>query len=76
MKRQDNNRAQATIEFTFAMVTIALLIFGLIKVFQWVGMDYAQKSYDRQNSTIFINQTSDIEDNDRQARLVAYTHKF
>ena len=39
-----NQCAQSTIEFTFAMVVVALLIYGLIKTFQWVGMDYAQKA--------------------------------
>ncbi len=39
---------QATVEFTFAMVVVALLIFGLIKAYQWTGMDYAEHAFDRE----------------------------
>jgi hypothetical protein len=73
----NNKQAQSTIEFAFAMVIVALLIFGLIKVFHWAGMDWAQKSYIRQNSTIFRPWTSIIEDDSgRTQRMVGYTHSF
>ena len=36
-------RAQATIEFTFAMIIILFLIYGMIKVFRWVGIDMADR---------------------------------
>jgi hypothetical protein len=73
----NNNKAQSTIEFTFAMVIVALLIFGLIGVFRWAGMDYAEKSSIRQNSTIFRPWTSVIEDQQgRSQRLKAYTSNF
>ena len=36
-------RAQATIEFTFAMIAILLLIFGIIRIFRWVALDLADR---------------------------------
>ena len=72
----NKQQAQSTIEFTFAMVIVALLIFGLINIFRWVGMDYARKSYGRQNSMIFDPWTADIQGEGRQKRMVAYTHDF
>ena len=71
-----NRTAQATIEFTFAMVMIALLIFGLIKVFRWIGMDYAQRGWERQNSTVFVGWSANIDEGDRTKRMGAYTHNF
>lgn len=76
MRNNTENKGQATIEFTFAMVIVALLIYGLISIFRWVGMDYAQRSYIRQNSTIFQKYTANIMDDGRAQRLVAYTHNF
>lgn len=40
---------QSTIEFTFAIVMAALLIYGMIKIFQWAGMNYAQRSWSLDN---------------------------
>ncbi len=37
-------KAQSTLEFTFAVVVVALLIYGLLRVFRWTGMDYAEHS--------------------------------
>ena len=38
-------RAQSTIEFTFAMIAIMFLIYGMVMVFRWAGMDLAQRRY-------------------------------
>lgn len=38
-------KAQSTIEFTFAMVVIVFLIYGMVRVFRWAGMDLAQRRY-------------------------------
>lgn len=32
-------KGQATLEFTFAMVGAVLLLLGLIRVFEWAGLD-------------------------------------
>ena len=34
---------QSTLEFTFVMVAVALLILSLARVFTWVGQDLAQR---------------------------------
>ncbi len=70
---------QATIEFTFAMVMIALLIFGLIKIFHWAGMDYAQKAYMQDTSTVFDTspgKMTNLDPESRRQRVVAYTHNY
>jgi hypothetical protein len=36
-------KAQATIEFTFAMIVIIFLIYGMVRVFRWAGMDIANR---------------------------------
>ena len=36
-------KAQLTIEFTFTMVAVVLLIVGMIKVFHWTGNDLAER---------------------------------
>jgi len=38
-----DSKAQSTIEFTFAMVAIIFLIFGMLRVFRWAGMDLANR---------------------------------
>ena len=38
-------KAQSTIEFTFAMIAIMFLIYGMVMVFRWAGMDLAQRRY-------------------------------
>ena len=40
-----NYQGQSTIEFTFAMVMVALLIYGLLQLFRWTGMDYAERAF-------------------------------
>ena len=79
-------KAQSTIEFTFAMVIVALLIFGLIKTFRWVGMDYALTSYSDTQANIFVHPAGcngdtdcyslNIEGDARRHRLNAFTRKF
>lgn len=34
---------QSTIEFTFAMMIVLILIFALVMVFRWAGMDLAER---------------------------------
>ena len=35
--------AQSTVEFTFAMITVLFLIYGMVMVFRWAGMDLANR---------------------------------
>ena len=81
-------RAQSTIEFTFAMVMIALLIYGLLRIFRWTGMDYAERSnsYSTQQFTdprmralYFVNdEESQLNSSigDRSKRMGAFTRNF
>ncbi len=81
-----NKTAQSTIEFTFAMVAVALLIFSLVKTFRWVGMDYAQSAYLQEQSNIFVHNDKceqrgdcfslNAENNTRGQRLGAFTRKY
>ena len=40
-----NTKAQSTIEFTFAMIAIMFLIYGMVMTFRWAGMDLANRRY-------------------------------
>ena len=39
------NKAQSTIEFTFAMIAIMFIIYGMVRVFRWAGMDLANRRF-------------------------------
>ncbi len=38
-------RGQSTVEFVFAMIAAMFLLYGMVRVFRWVGMDVAQRQY-------------------------------
>ena len=38
-------RGQSTIEFTFTLVAIAFLSYGLVQIFRWTGMDLAERRF-------------------------------
>lgn len=40
-----NNKGQSTIEFTFALIVIFFIVYGLIKVFAWGGFDLAERRW-------------------------------
>lgn len=44
------NKGQSTIEFTFAVMVILLIAYGLIMVFRWVGLSYAERRYKQEHS--------------------------
>jgi len=37
-----NIKAQSTIEFTFGMIVIMFLIYGMVQTFRWAGLQLAQ----------------------------------
>ena len=45
MKRIKSVLGQSTIEFTFGMIVIVFLIYGMVRVFRWAGLDLAQGRY-------------------------------
>ncbi len=38
-------KAQSTLEFVFAMIAAMFLVYGMVQVFRWVGMDVAKRQY-------------------------------
>ncbi|MBF0486477.1 MAG: hypothetical protein HQL16_08190 [Candidatus Omnitrophica bacterium] len=42
----ERKKGQSIIEFTFAATGAMLLLYGLVMVFRWVGMDLAERRYD------------------------------
>ncbi len=40
-----NMRGQSTLEFIFAMIAAMFLLYGMVQVFRWVGMDMAQRRW-------------------------------
>ena len=61
MTRNDRAKGQSTIEFTFAMIVIVFLIFGMIMVFRWAGMDLANRRV-VQDQTLALPLNSDLSD--------------
>jgi hypothetical protein len=51
-----NNKGQSTIEFTFVLVVIVLMTWGLIQIFRWSGMDLAERRW-AHDQTILKGQT-------------------
>lgn len=45
-----SKKAQSTIEFTFAVIVIVFLIYSMISVFRWAGMDLAQRRWAQDNA--------------------------
>jgi len=46
--KTERRKAQAIIEFTFAMIVVFLMIFGAMMIFRWTGLDFAfrRKAHD------------------------------
>ncbi len=38
-------KAQSTIEFTFTLIVILLITYGMVKIFRWSGMDLAERRW-------------------------------
>jgi hypothetical protein len=49
---------QATIEFTFAMIVTLMLVFALLMVFRWVGLDLAERR--AAHERLLTRDTSDM----------------
>lgn len=45
-------KGQSTIEFTFAVMVILLIAYGLIMVFRWVGLSYAERRFKQEKSMV------------------------
>ncbi len=76
-----HRKGQSTIEFTFAMVVCALLIYGLLQIFRWVGMDYAERAWTIANKALVDKSPNPTEqqlnkDVYRSKRLNAFTRNF
>lgn len=53
-----NIKAQSTVEFTFGVVVVAFLIYGMVMIFRWAGMDLASRRMWQDNS--LINSTDPL----------------
>ena len=57
IKNSKHSLAQVTIEFTFCMIVIVLLMYALVKAFRWAGMDLAERrASNDQIFTVSINE--------------------
>ena len=52
-----SNRAQVILEFTFCIIVVMLMLYGLIMVFRWTGVDSAERrlAHDRRLTSEDIN---------------------
>jgi hypothetical protein len=60
-----NDAAQSTLEFTFAMIAVIFLIYAMVQLFRWAGMDLA-------NRRVLMDQgitTQDLPNGDPSAQL-------
>lgn len=64
IKNNKRSLAQVTIEFTFCMIIIVLLMYALVKAFRWAGMDLAERR--AANDQIFV---TNINENWEQAKI-------
>jgi len=53
-----NIKAQSTVEFTYAMIVIMFLVYGMVQIFRWAGMDLAQRRF-MQDATLVTFQGTD-----------------
>jgi hypothetical protein len=56
---RENIKAQSTIEFTFAVISIMFLIYGMVMVFRWTGMDLANRRFLQDNSIANLDSSGD-----------------
>ncbi len=47
------NKSQAIIEFTFCMIIVFLMIYAVIKIFRWTGLNLAER---RRNHEAVLTQ--------------------
>lgn len=40
---RSSHKAQVVMEFTFCMIVLFLMIYGLLQIFQWTGLDLADR---------------------------------
>jgi len=52
MIMRDKSKAQSTIEFTFALVAVMLLAYGMVQIFRWAGLDLANRRFLQDNSFV------------------------
>ena len=44
------NQGQSTLEFTFVTAIIVLLIYGMVRLFSWAGLDLASRRIAHENA--------------------------
>jgi len=55
-----NIKAQSTVEFTYAMIVIMFLVYGMVQIFRWAGMDLAQRRYLQDKSLVTLKSGADV----------------
>lgn len=73
-------QGQSTIEFTFAIIVLLLIIYGLIMVFRWVGLSFAEQRIKheqqlKQDTTIERQLLNDADYQPRRLQAV-YTNVY
>lgn len=53
---QKSGRGQSTLEFAFSMIAMAVLMYGLILVFRWTGLDLAERRISHDNTLINVSK--------------------
>jgi hypothetical protein len=45
LRARNDTLGQSMIEFSFAMIAIVFIIYSMVQMFRWAGMDLAQRRY-------------------------------
>lgn len=58
MSMKINFHGQAILEFTFCMLVVMLMVFGVIQIFRWSGRDLVERR--RAHEAVLINGTAPL----------------
>jgi uncharacterized protein (UPF0333 family) len=56
MENNVNDKAQVMVEFSFCMIIVMLMIYGMIKIFGWSAIDLVKRNRAFENSLLSSNQ--------------------
>ena len=71
-KKTKQNIGQASIEITFSVIVVVMLMLSMVRVFYWVSNDLsARRQAHEQTLTNMVNSSA-VDDNYRQIRPVYY----
>jgi hypothetical protein len=56
---REKTKAQSTLEFTFGMIVIVFLVYGMVQIFRWAGMDLVQRRWLQDTTIVVVDSSGD-----------------